>query len=112
MVDIDSESGAVIAAAAAAGAAIEAARRRAEEAARRAPPPRADAAARSRAMRGPRARDPSRGAIRHDRDPTTTVRLSRERILQALADDDSGIASVRRPSRRASARCDQPGELA
>ncbi|CAN5707100.1 hypothetical protein BH11MYX1_BH11MYX1_47010 [soil metagenome] len=70
MVDIDSESGAVIAAAAAAGAAIEAA-----SAAKKADP--------STSRPNMAVADGDRG------DPVTTVKLSRERIVQALASEDN-----------------------
>ncbi|HEY5945519.1 MAG TPA: trypsin-like peptidase domain-containing protein, partial [Kofleriaceae bacterium] len=90
MVDIESESGAVIAAAAAAGAAIEA----------------AVAAHKANAL-DPRSSQPSMrippeltGAQMSSTDPITTVRLSRDRILAALADED--IAVPMSPSARES----------
>ncbi|NVB78146.1 MAG: trypsin-like serine protease [Kofleriaceae bacterium] len=89
MVDIDSESGAVIAAAAAAGAAIEAslaAQKQAAQSATGEPDPRAS----NPAMRVPAASELA--AIGATNDPTTTVRLSRDRILQALANEDIGVA--------------------
>jgi S1-C subfamily serine protease len=83
MVDIESESGAVIAAAAAAGAAIEA------------------AVAAQKASTGvdPRASQPSMripadvlaGVQVPNVDPVTTVRLSRDRILAALASEDIAV---------------------
>jgi S1-C subfamily serine protease len=77
MVDIDSESGAVIAAAAAAGAAIEAA-----TAAKHA----------QDSLTGMPVSDGATG------DPITTVKLSRERIVKAL--DDEAAASARFPRAR------------
>ncbi|HEY1812053.1 MAG TPA: trypsin-like peptidase domain-containing protein [Kofleriaceae bacterium] len=77
MVDIDSEHGAVIAAAAAAGAAIEA----------------AVAAQKTGDM-------PAGGAS----DPVTTVKLSRDRILQALSEEPAAEAAAR-------ARPDSAGDL-
>jgi S1-C subfamily serine protease len=80
MVDIDSESGAVIAAAAAAGAAIEAA-----------------VAAQTAKSLDPRASQPSMrvsdlaAASTSTNDAVTTVRLSRDRILAALASEDVAV---------------------
>jgi S1-C subfamily serine protease len=81
MVDIESESGAVIAAAAAAGAAIEA----------------AVAAQKANAL-DPRQSQPSMripselsGGQLVGHDPVTTVRLSRDRILAALANEDIAV---------------------
>ncbi len=71
MVDIDSESGAVIAAAAAAGAAIEAA-----TAAKKADP--------STSRPNLPVADGDKG------DPVTTVKLSRERIVKALETEEAG----------------------
>jgi len=71
MVDIDSESGAVIAAAAAAGAAIEAA-----TAAKKADP--------STSRPNLPVADGDKG------DPVTTVKLSRERIIKALETEEAG----------------------
>jgi S1-C subfamily serine protease len=80
MVDIESESGAVIAAAAAAGAAIEAAKQA------------------QKATIDPRSSQPSMrippeltAAQASGTDPITTVRLSRDRILAALADEDIAV---------------------
>ncbi|HTL37400.1 MAG TPA: trypsin-like peptidase domain-containing protein, partial [Kofleriaceae bacterium] len=111
IVDIDSESGAVIAAAAAAGAAIEAAvaaQKIAAAAASNAastdpvaaasaanagvttgadePSPRSSA---SNLRVPPSLTELAAGATAHD--PVTTVRLSRDRILQALASEDVGV---------------------
>ncbi|MBV8758155.1 MAG: trypsin-like peptidase domain-containing protein [Deltaproteobacteria bacterium] len=102
MVDIDSESGAVIAAAAAAGAAIEAAVAAQKAAAAgpivgviagappssepgEAPPPLGELAA---AQAGP------------PHDPVTTVRLSRDRILRALAEEPAADGGARQPRAR------------
>jgi S1-C subfamily serine protease len=94
MVDIHSESGAVIAAAAAAGAAIEAAK----------------AAQRVAAVAGepsPRASQPAIRAADVNaaasfaggtHDPVTTVRLSRDRILAALATEDAAASPGARDS--------------
>src|SRR5690606_6044033 len=79
MVDIDSESGAVIAAAAAAGAAIEAA-----VAAQKALDPRAS-------QSGMRIPPEVTAAQAASQDPVTTVRLSRDRILAALAEEDVAV---------------------
>ena len=78
MVDIDSESGAVIAAAAAAGAAIEAA-----VAAQKAI---GDADGRS---------DASGGDSLSGTDPVSSVKLSRDRILRALEQEDANQAAAR-----------------
>ena len=95
MVDIDSESGAVIAAAAAAGAAIEAA-----------------VAAQKAAAAGPLIGSSPPGELRDtpaalsdqavaQNDPVTTVRLSRDRILRALADEPSmSDSGTRQPRAR------------
>src|SRR5690606_38075710 len=79
MVDIDSESGAVIAAAAAAGAAIEAA-----VAAQKSLDPRAS-------QSGMRIPPEVTAAQAASQDPVTTVRLSRDRILAALAEEDVAV---------------------
>ncbi len=81
MVDIDSESGAVIAAAAAAGAAIEAA-----VAAQKATG--VDARASQPSLRVP---PELTAAQAQGQDPITTVRLSRDRILAALAEEDIAV---------------------
>lgn len=97
MVDIDSESGAVIAAAAAAGAAIEAAMAAQKAAAAGpvvgvVPPPASEPP--------PALSDLAAGT----HDPVTTVRLSRDRILRALADEPAtsadGVAPTRQPRAR------------
>jgi S1-C subfamily serine protease len=95
MVDIESESGAVIAAAAAAGAAIEA------------------AVAAQKAGGDPRASQPNlrmphelvAGVQVPNIDPVTTVRLSRDRILAALASEDIGVSAP--PTARESQRMRQ-----
>jgi S1-C subfamily serine protease len=105
MVDIDSESGAVIAAAAAAGAAIEAAVA-AQKAAAAGPVVgvvAAPKAAPSSSPPGARSTSPSEPppeASAHD--PVTTVRLSRDRILRALADEApaDGAGGPRQPRAR------------
>ncbi|HSD89316.1 MAG TPA: trypsin-like peptidase domain-containing protein, partial [Kofleriaceae bacterium] len=104
MVDIDSESGAVIAAAAAAGAAIEAAVA-AQKAAAAAPPQASGptAAPGSGGPDDPRASQPGMRippsltdlAAQQPGDPVTTVRLSRDRILQALAQEDIAVPAGR-----------------
>jgi S1-C subfamily serine protease len=102
MVDIESESGAVIAAAAAAGAAIEAAK------------------AAHKATLDPRASQPNMrvtdlaaaGAQSHD--PITTVRLSRDRILAALADEDIAVPvppTAREPQARTGRAKTDPGRV-
>jgi S1-C subfamily serine protease len=102
MVDIDSESGAVIAAAAAAGAAIEAA-----VAAQKA----AAAGPIIGVMPAPASEPPPAlsdlAASQHD--PVTTVRLSRDRILRALADEPAATAAAEAsPTRQPRART-EPG---
>jgi S1-C subfamily serine protease len=86
--DIESASGAAIVAAAAAGAAIEAARARRASGA---PPIVADGEAATMGA------DPSAGAAPPDgspADPVTTVRMQRERILRALAEDIAASPAV------------------
>ncbi len=92
MVDIDSESGAVIAAAAAAGAAIEAAVAAQKVAAA------ADAASRAEAEPGLPGEVPVLD-VHAPADPVTTVRLSRDRILQALSDEEAAQAGGPRQAR-------------
>lgn len=113
MVDIDSESGAVIAAAAAAGAAIEAAVA-AQKAAAAGPiigvstPP-----------SGEPGEGPPPGEAGAQGDPVTTVRLSRDRILRALADEPSADGGSRQPRARtepglprdSSPALTQPGQI-
>jgi len=77
MVDIDSESGAVIAAAAAAGAAIEAAK----------------AAQKAAELSQPGLRLPPE-------EPVPTVRLSRDRILAALAEEEAGAPAAHQSAPR------------
>jgi S1-C subfamily serine protease len=115
MVDIDSESGAVIAAAAAAGAAIEAAvvARKLADAARvaEAGAAMADAAQEANEQRAEDAKvvvataGPQSTPVLVDlhaasSDPVTTVKLSRDRILQALADEESPEGGPRHPRAR------------
>lgn len=94
MVDIDSESGAVIAAAAAAGAAIEAAVAAQKAAAAGpvvgvVPPP------------PPSEPPPSLSELAASQnDPVTTVRLSRDRILRALAEEAPADGAPRPPRAR------------
>jgi S1-C subfamily serine protease len=95
MVDIDSESGAVIAAAAAAGAAIEAA-----VAAQKV------AAVTASTMVGPDAGGDGLHDVHHD--PLSTVRLSRDRILRALHEDMNLDPSARADGRFPRART-EPG---
>ncbi|HUS32951.1 MAG TPA: serine protease, partial [Kofleriaceae bacterium] len=109
MVDIESESGAVIAAAAAAGAAIEAAVAAQKAAAASAAATAASAEASNEVS--PRASAPNLrvselAAAGATHDPVTTVRLSRDRILQALASED--IAVPVPPGQRVRART-EPG---
>jgi len=108
MVDIDSESGAVIAAAAAAGAAIEAAKAAQKAAAAHAAATAATtdagagidvAAGAAGSEPSPRASQPVlRVADIHaagaTHDPVTTVRLSRDRILAALANEDASAGGT------------------
>lgn len=93
MVDIDSESGAIIAAAAAAGAAIEAAKAAQKAAAVVAEDPRAS----QPNLRVPPALGDLHAAQGNTGDPVTTVRLSRDRILQALAQEDAAGAGAAIP---------------
>jgi S1-C subfamily serine protease len=109
MVDIDSESGAIIAAAAAAGAAIEAAKAAQKAAVAVGAGASASVSAGAGAGAGvgagddPRASQPSMrvppglGDMHASQggtaDPVTTVRLSRDRILAALAQEDAAAAS-------------------
>jgi S1-C subfamily serine protease len=95
MVDIDSESGAVIAAAAAAGAAIEA----------------AAAAKKATAALDPRASQPSMRVadITAASDPMTTVRLSRDRILAALAEENIAVPSPASSAQRVPRARTEPG---
>jgi S1-C subfamily serine protease len=95
MVDIHSGSGAFIAAAAAAGAAIEAAR---------------EAAAATQKADPPAAPGELHAAQQAPADPITTVRLSRDRILRALAEDEpaSRDSSPRLP--RAPRARTEPGD--
>jgi S1-C subfamily serine protease len=106
MVDIDSESGAVIAAAAAAGAAIEAAVA-AQTAA-------TAAAASSSGMRVPAMAELHAAAsAASPHDPVTTVRLSRDRILKALAEEDAATSSSSPSARDSSLRIPvaEPGRV-
>jgi S1-C subfamily serine protease len=121
MVDIDSESGAIIAAAAAAGAAIEAAKA-AQKAAAASAGAGAGAGVGAGAGAGagddPRASQPNmrvppalgdmHGAQGAAADPVTTVRLSRDRILAALAQEDAGVAASGEGGVRVRART-EPG---
>jgi S1-C subfamily serine protease len=93
MVDIDSESGAIIAAAAAAGAAIEAAKAAQKAAATVASGATDDPRASQPNMRVPPALGDLHAAQGAVADPVTTVRLSRDRILAALAQEDAAAAA-------------------
>ncbi|MEP6866634.1 MAG: trypsin-like peptidase domain-containing protein [Deltaproteobacteria bacterium] len=90
MVDIDSESGAVIAAAAAAGAAIEAATAAKKAADAEAASSRPNLAAMTEVPAG----DPT------TTDPITTVKLSRERIVAALDAEAAEAGGPRHPRAR------------
>jgi S1-C subfamily serine protease len=98
MVDIESESGAMIAAAAAAGAAIEAAVAAQKAAAASAPSAEPGSRASTPAIRVADIHAAAAATGGSGNDPVTTVRLSRDRILAALANEDAGGAPATRDS--------------
>ncbi len=100
--DIESAGGAAIVAAAAAGAAIEAARARSRAVAEGADPAVAAPAPPPEPTAPPLSPDGS--------DPVTTVRMARDRILRALAEDVAAQAEAQAASEQGSATPSPPSE--